>query len=370
MPTAKAGALRYIEWGEQQVYRTGTHTGLRWCENPWIKDRQPGWWAVPTYRTRPGQIFLIRAYGDRFVVRFSPVPLIADTRLFFLSPYSQDMVELIAAVMNSTVVALLMEVVGRVTLGDGAMEIAVDDARDYLLVPDIRQFSHDDAEVIKSAFKPLLKRPVESIFKEVLSQDRRELDATVLTAMNLAPHNYLQPIYDGLCQLVRDRLNLAAQRKKAQKTRPQRDVRNAKEAVIQELMPSGPKRFPDDFINYDLIGDKYTQVKLPGESLRVSSQFFGAQEVTSERGFSYKARTPPEAKFVVYAQASGISEARIPQEPLEQFKAVSAYEVYLRKLRVELLEALRSRTMNQKIAVRLLDDIWQEYRLPSISEST
>lgn len=127
-------------------------------------------------------------------------------------------------------------------------------------------------------------------------------------------------------------------------------------------------RFIGKVIFYETL--RKWRTNLPEPDLRVSSQFFGAQEVTSERGFSYKARTPPEAKFVVYAQASGTSEARIPQEPLEQFKAVSAYEVYLRKLRVELLEALRSRTMNQKIAVRLLDDIWQEYRLPSISEST
>jgi len=42
------GALKYIEWGEQQTYATGTFKGLPWPEGAWVKNRRPGWWALPS----------------------------------------------------------------------------------------------------------------------------------------------------------------------------------------------------------------------------------------------------------------------------------------------------------------------------------
>jgi len=364
----KLSTLRYIEWGEQQVYDKGVQRGMRWPEGPWVRNRKPGWWALPENETKPAQIFFTQALGDRHVHNYSPVEVIPDARLYFLKPADGVDPVILVAVLNSSITALFSELAGRVTLGDGVLELKVEDARDYLLVPDVRSFRPSHIEAIRSAFESLRPRPIESVFSEVSKQDRQELDGAVLEAMGLDPDKYLQPVYDNLCQLVRERLDLAAQRKKSQKSRPQRDVSNVKEAVTQELLPAGPKRFPDDFINYETLGDKFVEVRLPKEPLRVGRQFFGAQEVTSDGGFIYRAKTPPEAKFLVYAQAGGAIVVHVPTEPLEQLKAVSAYEVYLRELRVNLLNALRSRTMNQKIADRLLNEIWTDAGLSDVPE--
>ena len=59
-----------------------------------------------------------------------PEPLIADNRLYFLSPVDGLHVELVAAVMNSSLAAFMTELAGRVTLGDGALELTVEDAAD------------------------------------------------------------------------------------------------------------------------------------------------------------------------------------------------------------------------------------------------
>ncbi len=356
--------LRYIEWGEQQVYEKGVQRGIRWPEGPWVRNRKPGWWALPENETRLAQVFFTPALGDRHSHHYCPVSVIPDKRLYFLKPTQGADTEVLVAVLNSFVTALFSELTGRVTLGDGVLELTVEDARDYLLIPDIRSFSQYHSEAIRNAFESFRRRPIESVFREVGKRDRQELDRAVLEAIGADPDKYLPRIYDGLCQLTRERLGLATQRERARKARPRRDVSKVTDAVLQEVIPAGPKRFPGDFVAYESLANKFVEVQLPREPLRMHSPFFGSQEITTEHGFIYKAKTPAEAKFIVYSQQAGVNVVRMPTEPLEQFKMVAAYEVYLRELRKNLLNALLSRTMNHKIASRLFETIWAEAGLP------
>ena len=197
------GSLRYVEWGEQQAYTRGVHRGLRWPEGRWVKDRQPGWYALPESETHFGHLFISMAYGERHLNKYSPEPLIADNRLYFLSPVHGVSNLLTAAVMNSSITALLTELAGRVTMGDGALELKVKDARDYLHVPDVRQFDPEERQAVVDAFQPLLTRPIGSVFDEIKRSDRRALDEAVLRAMGLHPDEWLPRLYDGLRTLVR-----------------------------------------------------------------------------------------------------------------------------------------------------------------------
>jgi methylase of polypeptide subunit release factors len=67
---AKLNALRYIEWGEEQTYKTGSLSGLTWASGIEVRNRKPGWYALPTYRGRPGQIFFSQAFGNRFINKY------------------------------------------------------------------------------------------------------------------------------------------------------------------------------------------------------------------------------------------------------------------------------------------------------------
>ena len=111
----------------------------------------------------------------------------------------------IASVMNSSITFLIIETIGRVALGDGALEIAVEDANEYLLIPNIYQ---NDNTKIKEAFVSLLSRPILNVFEEVKFRDRQELDKAVLEAMGLKPEEWLHRIYDGLTTLTRERAEL------------------------------------------------------------------------------------------------------------------------------------------------------------------
>ena len=73
-----------------------------------------------------------------------------------------------------------------------------------------------------------------------------------------------------------------------------------------------------------------------------------------------------EAKYLIYAQRPGISKVLVPIETMPLFKTVKSYENYLRNLQAEMAKALLSRTLDQQIAERLLNQILEENRLPEI----
>src|SRR5208282_4252972 len=122
------GALKYIEWGETQKWSDGS----LWKDGKWLKDREPGWWALPPSETHPAQVFLSKGADQRHMHRFSPTALIADQRLYYLNPDEHISSSLLAAVLNTSVTALGVELTVPLTAGDGVCELRVEDAREYL----------------------------------------------------------------------------------------------------------------------------------------------------------------------------------------------------------------------------------------------
>ena len=359
----KTGALKYIEWGERQK----TKEGVPWPDVPTAKNRKPGWWAL--VEAEIVQVCWTVAYGDRFIQRYSPEKILIDKRLYKILQKDEYDAKCLAAILNSTLLSLFIELIGRVNLGDGALDTTVEEAQDYLVIPNLARLSNPQVNKILQAFDELLTRPIKPIFEEVKMPDRQKLDSLVLEALGLDPKKYLKPLYDGLGELVRERIELAKMRKKVKKARPERDIEKVKQEVIQEFLPDGPKRFPEDFLDASIKKDKMKEVSLPDEPLRFGNYFFGEQEVITDSGFIYKAKSPVEAKYLIYAQRAGILKVLVPTESMPLFKTVKNYENYLRHLRTEMAKALLSRTLGQQMAERLLNQIQEENRLPEIESA-
>src|SRR3989338_3153158 len=154
----KNGALRYIEWGEEQ----SKSDGMPYTEVPSVQGRNPGWWALPDLE--PSQVFWSKAHDIRFIHRYSKVPLLCDCRIYFLTAKGNVNADILAAALNSSISALFMELIGRVSLGEGALDVMVEDAQEYMLIPNI--FNGKQMQILK-AFDSLLTRSVEPIFEEV-----------------------------------------------------------------------------------------------------------------------------------------------------------------------------------------------------------
>lgn len=365
---SKLGTLHYIEWGEQQEYKRGVQRGMKWPDGPWVKNRRPGWYALPESETHFSHLFFASAYGDRHIHKFNPKPLIADKRLYFLSPVKGITHELAAAIMNSSLVAFFTELAGRVTLGDGALELTVEDARDYLWVPDVRLFSEADRQAIVDAFQPLLTRPINSVFDEVERPDRQALDAAVLRAMGLDPDRWLPRLYDGLTTLVRERVQLGQMRGKARRSRPQRAVNRVKEDVLQDLLPRGPARFPEEFLSSAARSADFREIPLPAAPLRYVGPHFGKEQLVTDEGETLTVANKFEVRYLLFAQAAGQQVAPLPEKPVEISRTVNNYVQYLRNLRKRLYDTYYTRTLDQAAAERFVGEVWGKFNLPDSEE--
>lgn len=362
------GALRYIEWGEKQTYTRGAFKGATWPEGTWVAKREPGWYALPPNEAQMSHIYFSEAYHERHLQRYSPEPLVADNVLCFLTPKRESDTALLVASINSTIAHLALELTGRITLGDGVLRLKVEEARDYLPVPNLIGLKGKKREQVLDAFNLVLERDAHSAFQEVKSDDRQQFDKAVLTALGLDHRRFLKPIYEALCELVRERLELGQMRGKARKvkTRGTRAEKKVAEEVLDELFPDGPKRFPGEFLSAAAASGKTVSVELPEAPLIFdhSPLFTGVH--TADDDFSRNVKTPAEGKFLLYAQRSGHCTAHLPEKVVEINRTVANYESYLRELRKELYEAYYRHTLDTRTAARLTQAAFDRFRLPQV----
>jgi hypothetical protein len=166
---------------------------------PTLRSRR-SWWALPA---RPARLFFTKAYAARFLHRLAPVPVVADQRVYSLHPRPGIRLELVAAALNSTFGAFAIESLGRASMGEGALEWAVDDARG-LPVLDPRALASRDAAAVRSALAAVAARPIGPVDAERGRPDRRRLDAAVAAPWP-ALASLLEPVHDALIGSVRRR---------------------------------------------------------------------------------------------------------------------------------------------------------------------
>jgi len=351
----KTGALKYIEWGEKQKTKDGTPLP----DVPSVKNRK-FWWAIE--ERNKANFFTMGFIDKRFCVPINDPPIYASDVFFEWFIKDERKMNSILAFLNSSLMYLFIEMTGRANLGDGVLKVIGPDLDDLYVI----ELDDKQCKEITSSFNKLRERPIKPIFEEVKMPDRQSLDSLVLEALGLNPKKYLKPLYDGLCELVRERIELAKMRKKVKKTRLERDIEKVKQEIIKEFLPDGPKRFPEDFLDPSANEENMKEVSLPNKPLRLGNYFLGEQDVIADSGFIYKAKNPVEAKYLIYAQRAGVSRLLVPTDMMTLFKTVKNYENYLRNLRAEIAKALLNRTLDQQMAERLLNQILEEYNLPEI----
>jgi len=299
--------------------------------------------------------------------RYSTVELIPDCRLYYLEPKAQLSNSLLASLLNSSLFALGCEVFGRVTLGDGVLELKVEDARDYLLVPDIRKATTMQKQMITASFEALCKRDIGNVFDEVKHKDRQALDSAILSAIGLDPKKYLKPIYDALCELVHERISLGEQRGKSRKTKSRKSgaEKEAFNEVLDEHLPDGPKRFPDDFLSVDASQGEDIELQLPEAPLRLDASPLTMCLYAGKTIFRQLKNTF-EGRFIVYSQQAGHLAVRLPVKQVEVSRTVTNYESYLRGLRKTLYEAFYRRTLDVAAAERLTQASFDRFKLPKL----
>lgn len=345
-------ALKYIEEGEQKGYHRSLTFGT-----------SQDWYKLKNIKTEPCSLFYARE-DDSFRVPFNPKGYVVNDNLYRITPKKVDN-DFLCAVLNSMFYCIGLEINGRINLGDGALKLQAYEVENIPIV-DIRRSSPKHKKEILNAFEILCSRPIKSIFEEVKMKDRQELDSLILEALGLEPRKYLQPLYDELCKLVRERINLAKVRKKVRQVKVERDVEKLKEQVINEILPEGPKKFPEEFLPRGLKQNDFKEISIPGELLKLGDFFMGTQDVISGNGFKYKAKSEYEAKYIVYAQKPDTYVIKIPHQHTTVVKTVTDYKRYLRSLKEQFFKTFFERVIDHKLADILTQKIFEELKLPEI----
>jgi hypothetical protein len=339
----KTHALKYIEWGEKQR----TAEGKSWAAG------DPNWYQLCD--VRPAQVFWPLSHDQYQRILFAQKRVCADQRTVPIHPKRQFSAKLLAALMNSTPVLFLIEVIGRVVLGEGLLDTPAEEAKFYMMVPDPAKLNSREARTITNAFENLAKRKVLPLKEEIKQEDRKALDVLVLKALRLRKE-ILPGIYRGILGLTEERLKIAEMRASQAGARVERDTGKILSEVIEEVLPDGLRIFPDAFWPQgfdERIPNTFKEVNVTGKPLRLGHAMLMQQEVIDRDGQVIMCPSRAEAEFLIYAAKPHCYVLRLPADKFVVEKTVASYLRYLEDIEKRFLRKFGERTLNHAEAEAL-----------------
>lgn len=205
-------ALKYIKWGENQeiIIKQGKDKGSRvkGFQNISSVGERKDWYSLG--KRNVCKFIVPCSFNDSFKV-FINSGVFVDKRLY--EGYSDY--ESLPVILNSILFPLFMELGSRVALGEGLLDVTVDEVQKIKCI-DPRQI-HISEELlpkrdIKSVFEecgidPKSDIPIEKQEPHPLP-DRMELDNVVFEALNLSLDER-KDVYRAVCRLVWNRISKA-----------------------------------------------------------------------------------------------------------------------------------------------------------------
>lgn len=159
------------------------------------------------YSLNPKRAHIITAINpyERFFFTFAKEPFVIDQRLIAMQVQDGYDVELIAALLNSIITFLILEMRG-ISRNLGALDLNADFLKQLkILNPTILNGKQRD--MIIKAFAPLKTRTVDSVFIEFTKEDRINFDKIVLSCFGINA-DLLGSLYAIFLASVRNRINL------------------------------------------------------------------------------------------------------------------------------------------------------------------
>ena len=160
------------------------------------------------YSLNPKRAHIVTAINpyERFFFTYAKEPFVIDQRLIAMQVQDGYDVELIAALLNSIITFLKLEMRGT-SRNLGALDLNADFLKQLkMLNPNL--LSKKKIDEIISAFRPIKNRTINSIIEEVTHTDRRNFDATILRCFGL-DDKMLDNLYNILISAVKDRTTMS-----------------------------------------------------------------------------------------------------------------------------------------------------------------
>jgi len=191
------GAYNWIQRFKNAKNKNGTKTIQEACEG-----HKPFWYSL-----RPKQANIVTAINpyERFFFSFSEYPFTIDQRLVAITSKSKNDIELIAALFNSVITFLTVEMRGT-SRSLGALDLNANYFK-KLRVLNYHNLTTQAKHQIITAFQPLKKRQIGTIFEEIRKTDRINFDKTVLRAFGI-DDIIINSLYQILLSTVYNRVEM------------------------------------------------------------------------------------------------------------------------------------------------------------------
>jgi len=381
-------ALSYIKWGEDEETSGKGRVGKQGIPFPKVKSvrsHKPQWFNL-TYGG-PGHLISNCFIGKRFGFLVNTGVAVSNT-FFEISFKSEAERDIYAALLNSTLTYLFLEVAGRQTWSQGVLYIYGPELSN-LLVPNLDSLDKRKLKTIQSKFEKLKKREVFDIQDEVKQADRQDLDNAVLDALDLDPKVYLRPLYDGLVELVTERLELSkmrAARPKAEKRlsdekllkqweelrwperlKPITTFLEGKETCFLEipLREKQPVRYPKETPGLFSGSPKpVTLLNAEGEPVSSVEKTLQVPLLNAEGKPVGWVETISQARYAVLAAKPQEYLVRVPADEKVLKEVLEAYEAHLREEGGRLLGDIQDAVLNVKKAKQLFQSLLERAGLP------
>jgi len=321
--------LGYIELGEKQGYNTRTPK----------KDKN--WYILP--ESEIPKLIVPASTWARFFVIYNDADALSEHNFYWLYNTSKVSDKALCAVLNSTLFALLREVYGRTTLGQGALTLQVYEMY-HVPFPDLFKIPQEIMEKLENALNLMGKRDIESIFEEIganipeevsldkVKPDRRELDKIVMgEILGLSEEEQLE-VYRAVIDLVKSRIEKAKSVERNEKKKGI-NLEQLAEDIIKESKLKPLPNFPDDYLN-DL---EIAEIKNVPSGREVSIEYTLEGIWLNIDGERIKCSSVEEAKYLYWAALTGKTKVPIPSDTQ---KMIHITEIFTKEYnqRLEILE--------------------------------
>ena len=257
------------------------------------------------------------------------------------------------------------ELYGRINLGEGALKIEKTDL-DEILVPDFELFSANDIDELDAAFKCMAKRSPLPIEKEVQQADRRRIDTIINRVLKLAP-GADEEIRQAVVELSDERALVSELRRERSSARVQRDTVEVTHEIVSQVLPSGIKRFPEEFV---MVGEASQKIRIPSAGMELVSAprmkhqadiFAGKPVYVVRADENYKAEfdDPETVEFVYLAQDGEEREVLAPMTADQKRRVIDEYKVYVRTIENTLERAIRERVLDGKLVRGIVQQVME-----------
>jgi hypothetical protein len=222
--------LAYIEEGERRGYRERPTCAQRqrvydnWAQaDPEKRPTEPTYWGWYDLGQHPiADLLWFKAFNDRVLAPQNGASVFSGDRLYNIRLKSRDHAEVweVMAYLNSTLAHLIVEVWGRVSLGQGALDNMRYEAASLPIIAPA-QIAPQLSAALRDSVLTISSRPVHSIFAEIgakqaedvaldgIVSDRRALDRLVMgDILGLTDKEQLA-VYQAVVDLVQTRLEKA-----------------------------------------------------------------------------------------------------------------------------------------------------------------